>query len=86
VLEHGFGDVAVSGFVPVDIAFDEVPGVYDLGRLAADEYREEVEKTDVVLFRKCPPERDRDAFQVFGGELVTATARRRKRLDIGSRR
>ena len=40
VLEHGFGDMAVSGQVPVNVASDEVLGVHGLGRLAADEFRE----------------------------------------------
>ncbi len=70
MFEHGFGDMAVSGFVPVNIPFDEVLGVYGLGRLAADEFREEVKETDAVVLRKCPPERDRDAFQVVAGELI----------------
>ena len=80
MFENGFGDAAVSGFVPVNVPFDEILGVHnfgrlaayvhDLGCLAANECREEVDETDVVLFGKCPPERDRDAGQIAAGELI----------------
>jgi hypothetical protein len=50
VIEHGFGNTAVPGLIPVSVPFNEVPGIHSLGRLAADECRKEVQETDMTFF------------------------------------